>query len=322
MNISATKGESLREWIEQHRGDIDEALWSDGYVLFRGFDVGGLEGFEHCAASACNALYKHYGDLPLASASENVYFATPYPKHLEIQFHNEASHTHTWPSRQLFYCLEPASEGGEWTLSDGREVLRMLPAAMLERFRERGLVYRRRFIRGLDASWQQFFQVRNLDELRDKIVPTGHEIDAPSENDVTVSFRTHAVLPLPERGTEAWFNQILLHHPDALPPEVDALLRKHFSRDKFPRTVFFGDGSVIPAEWVKTIDAALNESSIRIRTQANDVLLVNNLLMAHGRRPYSGNRQIRVALGDMQIAAPGRSAAGDGSLQPTLRRAG
>ena len=30
------------------------------------------------------------------------------------------------------------------------------------------------------------------------------------------------------------------------------------------------------------------------------MLLVNNLLMAHGRLPYSGNRQVRVALGDMR----------------------
>ncbi|AXA91299.1 TauD/TfdA family dioxygenase [Massilia sp. YMA4] len=300
MNIKGTQGESLANWIKHNRGDIDAALWSDGYVLFRGFDVGGLAGFEECAGAACNTLYKHYGDLPLASASENVYFATPYPKHLEIQFHNEASHTHTWPSRQLFFCLEPAPQGGEWTLSDGRKVLEAMPAEMLARFREQGLVYRRRFIRGLDASWQQFFKVNDLQELREKMAPTGHEIDAPSENDVTVSFRTHAVLPLPERGTEAWFNQILLHHPDALPQEVGDLLRKHFPRDKFPRTVFFGDGSAIPAEWVRKVDEVLTDCSIRIPTQANDVLLVNNLLMAHGRLPYAGNRQIRVALGDMR----------------------
>lgn len=303
MNISGTQGESLSQWIQRHRSDIDAALWSDGYVLFRGFEVGGLDGFENSAAVACDMLYKHYGDLPLASASDNVYFATPYPKHLEIQFHNEASHTHTWPSRQLFYCLEPAPEGGEWTLSDGRKVLAALPQEMLSEFRAKGLVYRRRFIRGLDASWQQFFKVDTLEQLRDKIAPTGHEIDAPSENDVTVSFRTHAVLQVPERGTEAWFNQILLHHPAALPQEVDALLCKHFSRDKFPRTVFFGDGSEIPAEWVKTIDSVLNQCSTRIPTQANDVLLVNNLLLAHGRRPYAGNRQIRVALGDMRAHA-------------------
>lgn len=303
MKINSATREALAPWIRQNRPLIDDALWNDGYVLFRGFDVGGLDGFEESAASACDCLYKHYGDLPLASASENVYFATPYPKHLEIQFHNEASHTHTWPSRQLFFCLEPAPEGGEWTLSDGRQVLQRLPAEMLERFRELGLVYRRRFIRGLDASWEQFFKVGSLQELRDKIAPTGHEIDAPSENDVTVSYRTHALLQIPERGTEAWFNQILLHHPDALPAEVDGLLRKHFQRDQFPRTVFFGDGSPIPTEWVRTIDRVLSECSVRIQTQTHDVLLVNNLLLAHGRLPYSGNRQIRVALGDMRVHA-------------------
>jgi len=303
MQITSPSHEPLAPWIRRHRERIDEALWSDGHVLFRGFDVGGLAGFEDCAGSACDALYRHYGDLPLASAGDNVYFATPYPKHLEIRFHNEASHTRSWPSRQLFFCLEPASEGGEWTLSDGRQVIERLPAQMLERFRELGLMYRRRFIRGLDTSWQQFFKVKSLGELREKIGASGHGIDAISENDLTVSYRTHAVLRIPERDTEAWFNQILLHHPDALPAEVDAMLGRHFRRDQFPRTVFFGDGSPIPAEWVRTIDRVLVECSVRIPTEAHDVLLVNNLLMAHGRLPYSGNRQVRVALGDMREVA-------------------
>lgn len=299
MNVSGKADESLAQWIDRHRGDIDDALWTDGYVLFRGFDVGGLDGFEACAASACDTLYRHYGDLPLASASENVYFATPYPKHLEIQFHNEASHTDTWPSRQLFFCLEPAPKGGEWTLSDGRKVLERLPVEMVDAFSRRGLVYRRRFIRGLDASWQEFFKVDSLDALREKIAPKGYEIDAISGDEMTVSYRTHAVIKTAMHDIEAWFNQILLHHPDALPAEVDALLSKHFPRDRFPRTVFLGDGAPIPVAWVRAISDVMNDCSIRIQTHANDVLLVNNLLMAHGRLPYSGNRQIRVALGDM-----------------------
>jgi alpha-ketoglutarate-dependent taurine dioxygenase len=303
MNITSPSREPLAPWIRNHRDQIDDALWRDGCVLFRGFDVGGLDGFAACAAAACDGLYRHYGDLPLASASEDVYFATPYPKHLEIQFHNEASHTPTWPSRQLFYCLEPAAEGGEWTLSDGRQVLDRLPPAMRDRFGAAGLVYRRRFLPGLDAPWQRFFQVESLEALKAKVEPTGHEIAVASENDVTVSYRTHAVLRVPERGTASWFNQILLHHPDALPQEVDAMLCRHFPRDAYPRTVFFGDGSPIPTEWVRTVGAVLAECSIRIATQRDDVLLVNNLLMAHGRRPYAGNRQVRVALGDMRAHA-------------------
>lgn len=306
MNFQSTASEALAPWIAAHRAEIDAALWRDGYALFRGFAVGGVGGFEACAAAACDSLYKHYGDLPLASASENVYFATPYPKHLEIQFHNEASHTHTWPSRQLFFCLEPAPEGGEWTLSDGRMVLEKMPAPMLAKFRELGLLYKRRFIRGLDVSWQQFFKVETLQALRDKLAVIDHHVEAPSEDDVTVSFRTQAVLEVQAPGAkvDAWFNQILLHHTDALPPEVAKMIGKHFKRDQFPRTVFFGDGTPISAEWVRAVDGVLHECSIRVPTRKDDVLVVNNLLMAHGRRPYTGNRQIRVALGDMKAATP------------------
>ncbi|MET1080992.1 MAG: TauD/TfdA family dioxygenase [Pseudomonas sp.] len=323
MNISSATREPLAPWIRRHRDEIDQALWTDGYVLFRDFAVDGLAGFEQAASAACDQLYKDYGDLPLSSAGDHVYFATPYPKHLPIQFHNEASHTPSWPSRQLFYCLAPAAQGGEWALSDGRQVLEQLPAAMAERFRELGLLYRRRFIRGLDTSWEQFFQVASLQQLRDKVVPSGQQVEASSADDVCVSYRTRAVLELPERGTAAWFNQVLLHHPAALAPEVAALLGKHFSPERFPRTVLFGDGSPIPGDWITALEALLNRSALRIQTHAGDVLLVNNLLMAHGRLPYSGNRQVRVALGDMRSHGCGALASrGQGSNTHSRRQWG
>src|SRR5262245_36382708 len=135
MMVSSATGELLPNWIHHHQSAVNDALWSDGYVLLRGFEVGGLSGFEQSAAAACTSLYTHYGDLPLASASNNVYMATPYPNHLEIQFHNEAAHTDAWPSRQLFYCIAPGSRGGEWSLCDGRAMLERLPSELVQRFR-------------------------------------------------------------------------------------------------------------------------------------------------------------------------------------------
>jgi hypothetical protein len=196
--------------------------------------------------------------------------------------------------------MKPSEQGGEWEVCDGRKAVSLMPEKMLERFRAQGLNYRRRFIRGLDVPWEQFFKVNTLQELRDKMEPSGHVIDTLSEQEVMVSYRTHAVLSIPERGVESWFNQILLHHPAALPAEAKALMSKHFSRDNFPRTVCFGDGEAIPDAWIEEIGNLMNESAIQIQPETDDVLLVNNLLLAHGRLPYVGDRQIRVALGDMR----------------------
>ncbi len=81
--------------------------------------------------------------------------------------------------------------------------------------------------------------------------------------------------------------------------------------------------SPIPADWIRALEALLNRNALRIQPHAGDVLLVNNLLMAHGRLPYSGNRQVRVALGDMRSHGSGALASpGQGSNTHSRRQWG
>jgi hypothetical protein len=70
-----------------------------------------------------------------------------------------------------------------------------------------------------------------------------------------------------------------------------------------PRNVFYGDGTPIPDEVVDEITDTYWRESVAYRWQAGDILMVDNLIVAHARNPFKGKRKIVVAMGDMRTMA-------------------
>ncbi|MFI6883738.1 TauD/TfdA family dioxygenase [Streptosporangium canum] len=97
-----------------------------------------------------------------------------------------------------------------------------------------------------------------------------------------------------------WFNQANLFHPAALPDDVAAVLRE-LPADHLPRNASFGDGSPIPDSDITTINMTFTDCSWRRPWVTNDVMLVDNVTVAHGRCPYQGTREVRVAMAGMLL---------------------
>jgi hypothetical protein len=112
-----------------------------------------------------------------------------------------------------------------------------------------------------------------------------------------------AVVEHPVTHDELWFNQAHLFHTSALPPEVRDELD---ASDPMlvPRQVFFGDGEPIPGGLLDDVRAAYDATTIREPWQAGDVLVIDNLLVAHGRDPYEGSRRVLVAMTNDDYSGP------------------
>jgi alpha-ketoglutarate-dependent taurine dioxygenase len=285
-------------WMDDHRTGIDAALSRSGAALFRGFGIPDVSAFERAAQALCGALAADYGDLPRGAMGGRVYGATPYPSDLPILFHHEGAHTARWPRRIAFFCLTAPDRGGETVVADGRRVFDALSDGLRRRFERDGVVYLRRFTPGIDVDWRAYFRTEERGEVERRCRADGIEWEWTEDGGLRIRQRRPAVRR--HGGSPVFFNQVLLHHPAALPAEVRDALSELLPEEDFPRRVAFGDGSPIPDEAVAEVREAAESVAAEVRWRAGDLLLVDNELAAHGRRAYDGDRRIAVAMGTLE----------------------
>lgn len=72
-----------------------------------------------------------------------------------------------------------------------------------------------------------------------------------------------------------------------------------FAEEDWPRHCYYGDGTPIRDEDMQALLEVYAGLEERFEWQSGDVMLLDNLLMAHGRDAYSGERKLLVAMGDM-----------------------
>ena len=195
-----------------------------------------------------------------------------------------------------FLCVQPAAEGGETPIADSRRVLARIDPDIRERFAQKQVQYVRNYGEDLDLSWQDVFQTSDPASVEAYCREAGIEWEWSSNLRLRTAQLCQAVATHPTTGEQVWFNQAHLFHVSSLEPEVrEALVES--TRDELPRNTYYGDGSVIEESDLDRVRAAYESETVIFPWEKGDVLLVDNMLVSHGRRPYRGERRIVVGMG-------------------------
>ncbi|HKR15160.1 MAG TPA: amino acid adenylation domain-containing protein [Pyrinomonadaceae bacterium] len=295
----AVENVSVLNWAANQRTYLESELYKHGAVLLRGFKVGSVQGFEELAAAISQDLFGEYGDLPREDVGGKVYGSTPYPSDKPILFHNESSHLPRWPMKIFFHCVQAAAQGGETPIVDCRQIYQRLPAAIRDRFASRKLMYVRNYIEGLDVSWQSFFKTTDRTAAEAACRQGGMAYEWLDNGTLRTRQVCQAVAQHRTTSEQTFFNQIQLHHVSCLEPAVREMLLSMYAPDELPRNVYYGDGRPIEDSLVQEICELYREHSVAFPWQPGDVLMLDNMLTAHGRNTYVGPRRIVVAMAQM-----------------------
>ena len=288
---------ALAGWAETNRGLAEERLLRSGAILFRGFGISSREEFEaFCAALAPELMGYGEQSTPRREVGGKVYTSTEYPADQHIPMHNELSYTHAWPQKIWFYCHMPAAQGGDTPIADSRRVYQALDPTVRERFVSRQVLYVRNFGEELGLTWREAFQTDDRSAVEEYCRHAGIEFEWRSGERLRTRAVRPAILKHLVTGEDVWFNQAHLHHVSALPEATRRALLEVVSPDELPFNTYYGDGGEIEAEALDEVRRAFAEASVRFPWQKGDVLMLDNVSIAHGRDPYSGERRILVAM--------------------------
>jgi alpha-ketoglutarate-dependent taurine dioxygenase len=292
-------GLNLVDYASSNRELVEDFLSRHGALLFRGFAVETVEHFQQLvAATSSGALEYTERSSPRSQVSGRIYTSTDYPAEYPIFLHNEQSYNRVFPRKILFSCLTPAAEGGATPIADCRQVYLRIPAAIRAGFESRGYTYVRNFGEGLGLSWQEAFQTAD----RGAVESYCAEQQIDFEWRPGGRLRTRQVRPAvgfhPRTGERTWCNHLTFFHVSTLMPAVRDALLKEFAEEDLPNNTYYGDGSRIEPEVLETLRETYGQEAVQFPWRQGDVLLLDNMLVAHGREPYRGARKIVVGMAD------------------------
>ncbi|OBP16331.1 taurine catabolism dioxygenase TauD [Rheinheimera sp. SA_1] len=292
-------GVNLKQWAADHVQLIEQVLQEHGAILFRKFKVNGSGHFQDIIEGIYGVGLTEYENrsTPRTRVKGNVYTSTEYPANETIPLHNENAYTNKWANRIFFFCVKPSAVGGQTPIADSRRVFQAIPPATREKLIQQKIRYTRNYGH-FDLHWHEVFQTTDPAEVEAYCRNNDIHYQWRPDGQLTTWQICDAVQTHPKTGEMVWFNQAHLFHVSALQAEVRESLLQAFSSDLLPRNAFYGDGSEFEESVLADIRAAFVQEKRVFNWQMGDVLLLDNMLFAHGREPFEGERQVLVGMVD------------------------
>jgi hypothetical protein len=217
---------------------------------------------------------------------ENIDLAPrAWPERL-VPLHNEQTYNPISPEKVFFYCLEPAVSGGESIISRNVDLTSNIPQWVNGFIRDDGYV--------VYDLWT-LFDGDLTDDPDKKAKSWQHKTGAVKRDDAIRSLVNYgfneSAITIDDQGTILLINN---HTNFFFDDETQRLLwLNSISFDNAKRP----NGERLPHELYQAVEVAEWKSSYAFKLQAGDLLVLDNMRVAHGRLPYiNGQRNDRQLL--------------------------
>ena len=298
-------------WMSGHHEAIEQALLGFGAIVWRGFAVasseqfaGLLERFEPFAQGYAG------GTSDRKVVTGNVMEATRTPPEVTIPLHQEMSYMPSGPRLAAFYCREPSLTGGETIICDMRGLLEALPAPL----REKLLTHQVEYVRNMRSeavddwragdifrhpTWQYRFETEDHTMIEALLAERGAQFEWHADGSLSFWTRVPGVTTHPVTGELLYFNQMnsqVQHRLTIGEHRAAAIDAAYGTTTPRAYSVRFSNGEALSEAEFLAIHATFERRKLAFAWQAGDVMLLENRLTAHGRNPFTGQRDVQVML--------------------------
>lgn len=297
------KFEHFLDWARASRCELDRLILHYGGIVLRGFPLRTTDDFN--ALMECFPPYQRGysgGWSPRRQLASRALESTVLERHLRLPVHSEMAYLRDYPPRIAFFCRIAASSGGETIIADLRRVTARLP----EDVRRLVASHRIRYARNYAPSGSDIAAAANNPDK----VPWDHAFGTLVRSEVDASCAAMDMSAIwNEDGSLTVVNEV---DPFAVHPITGETIYRSTvhsggrlagsvadtTGQAFPTGSSFADGSRLSEAQTGAIKAVLDEATVGWPWQQGDLMILDNLLVAHGRNPYQGEREIQVSLLD------------------------
>jgi alpha-ketoglutarate-dependent taurine dioxygenase len=302
-NGSGEQGQ-LVSWYKENEALVDEMFLKHGAVLFRGFKINTPSSFARMTRAMAPGLLECLDDNgPRTKITSGIYTSSEYPAELYLSLHSEYAYSHKFPARLFFCCVVEPGQGGETPVADNRQILSQLDPEVVEEFSRKQIKYVRNLHgggNGFGLSWQATFQTTDKSVVekycRDMLI----DYEWKADGGLRLENTCPCIITHPRTGEQVWFNQAPQFHPSDYPANIfDSLAESFRGREHdMPQTSFFGDDTPIDVGALKHIRETMFKQATVFPWREGDVMMIDNILVCHGRMAFSGQRKILLAMTD------------------------
>jgi alpha-ketoglutarate-dependent taurine dioxygenase len=290
---------TFRQWFLENTTLFRQLLQHAGGILLKGLAIDSIVKFERLLAVFPPLRDYVDGNSPRKKLSSKVYTSTEYDSSKSITLHNEFSYSHQYPSQIDFCCIHPATHGGETPVADGRKVLTRISKETVDKIEKHGVQYIRNLHSGdgIGPSWQSTFETADRRVVEEFCRSTNTRTEWTPGGGLRLVSDRPGIIRHPVTNERVWFSQIDQFHPLHLGEEYyQTLTMLYPNEEDLPAYVRFGDGTAIPPAVVDEIRAAMDREAVPTQWEKGDALVLDNILVSHGRKPFQGSRTVLVAM--------------------------
>lgn len=295
--IAAESIEDPCAWLSQHREDILAQLERQGAVLLRGFRLVSDTDFDRAISAFGLSVFTYEESLSNAvrkNRTDKVFTANEAPPEIEIFLHHEMAQTPRYPSKLFFFCELAPGGGGATPLCRSDLLLQAMRQHMPEfvsKCEKYGLRYTNVMPLDADAlsgqgrSWKSTLSSDDQAAAEARLQSLGYSWQWLDDGSLKATTPVLPAVKALESGTEVFFNQL-----------IAAFMGWKDSRNRHEKVVRFGDGSEIADEDMLKVMSLSEQFTYDLQWQTGDMAIVDNFLVMHGRRPFSGERRVLASL--------------------------
>ena len=293
----STNLETTREWIFKNRAELLAKLSIHGALLLRGFPVASAEDFDSCVKEFKLENFTYAESLSNAvrnNRTERVFTANEAPPAVEIFLHHEMAQTPIYPNKLIFFCEKASEYGGATPLCRSDKLLNLLVSRVpkfVRELEEKRVQYTNvmpaeaDLESGQGRTWQETLGADNRRDAELRLKKLGYTWRWLDGENLRV---TTPVLPAIRKladGRRVFFNQL-----------IAAYLGWKDSRNKTTKAIRYGNGGEISNDAMQVVFELSESITFDQRWINGDIVLVDNFLVMHGRRPFTGTRKILASL--------------------------